>query len=46
MTATPTLRVHRFHPEELDPITVYVEEYGQGRARIVVQCYSQAWSVQ
>lgn len=37
-------RVHRFKPDGLDPITVYVEEYGPNRARIVVQCYAQAWT--
>lgn len=38
------LRVHRFHPNGLDPITVYVEEYRPGSSRITVQCYAQAWT--
>lgn len=40
----PTLRVHRFHPERLDPVTVYVEEIRPGASRITVQCYAQAWT--
>lgn len=40
----PTLRVHRFHPEHLDPVTVYVEEFRPGASRITVQCYAQAWT--
>lgn len=38
------LRVHRFHPKALDPVTVYVEEYGPNSSRITVQCYSRAWT--
>ena len=38
------LRVYRFHPDRLDPITVYVEQYGPTASRITVQCYAQAWT--
>jgi hypothetical protein len=37
-------RVHRFHPDRLDPVTVYVEEYAPGSSRITVQCYGRAWT--
>lgn len=46
MTALiPTeVRVHRFHPNGLDPIAVYVEQYGPESSRMTVQCYSRAWT--
>ena len=37
-------RVHRLHPQGLDPITVYIEQYRPGSSRITVQCYAQAWT--
>lgn len=37
-------RVHRFRPERLDPICVYVEEYKPGSSRMTVQCYARAWT--
>ena len=40
----PTLRVHRFHPERLDPVTVYVEEIRPGASRITVRCFARAWT--
>lgn len=39
-----TVRVHRFHPAGLDPVTVYAEQYRVGASRITVQCYAQAWT--
>ncbi|MFZ6773070.1 hypothetical protein ACO0LB_10190 [Undibacterium sp. SXout7W] len=42
---TPTeLRTYRFHPQGLDPVTVYVEQYTAKASRIIVQCYAQAWT--
>lgn len=38
------LRIYRFHPEGLDPIAVYVEQYGPRSSRITVQCFSRAWT--
>lgn len=38
------VRVHRFHPAGLDPVTVYVEQYGPESSRMTVQCYAQAWT--
>lgn len=38
------LRVYRFHPAGLDPIAVYVEQYGPTASRMTVQCYEQAWT--
>lgn len=40
----PDLRVYRFHPHRLDPIAVYVEQFGPTSSRITVQCYAQAWT--
>ena len=37
-------RVHRFHPIDLDPVTVYVEEYAPGASRVTIRCYAQAWT--
>jgi hypothetical protein len=39
------LRIYRLHPEGLDPITVYVEQFRPGASRMTVQCYAQAWTV-
>lgn len=44
MTPVIGFRVHRFHPAKLDPVTVYVEQYGPASTRITVQCYAQAWT--
>jgi len=38
------LRIYRFHPDGLDPIAVYVEQFGPEASRITVQCYAQAWT--
>lgn len=38
------LRIYRFHPAGLDPITVYVEQYSERASRVTVQCYAQAWT--
>lgn len=38
------LRVYKFHPERLDPVTVFVEQLGESKSRITVQCYAQAWT--
>lgn len=38
------LRVYRFHPDGLDPIAVYVEQFGPASSRMTVQCYAQAWT--
>ena len=38
------LRVYRFHPENLDPIAVYIEEFSPTSSRMTVQCYAQAWT--
>lgn len=38
------LRIYRFHPDGLDPIAVYVEQFGPTASRITVQCYAQAWT--
>lgn len=37
-------RVHRFKAAQLDPVTIYVEEYSNTASRIIVQCYAQAWT--
>lgn len=37
-------RIYQFHPTGLDPITVYVEQYGPAKSRITVQCYARAWT--
>jgi hypothetical protein len=44
MTDPQELRVYRFKPDALDPITVFVEQYRPGSSRMTVQCYAQAWS--
>ena len=44
MTPVIEFRVHRFHPKGLDPVTVYVEQYGPASSRITVQCYARAWT--
>lgn len=38
------LRVYRFHPDGLDPVAVYVEEFSQKAGRMTVQCYARAWT--
>jgi hypothetical protein len=38
------LRVYRFHPDGLDPVAVYVEQYGPRSSRMTIQCYAQAWT--
>jgi hypothetical protein len=38
------LRVYRIEAIGLDPITVYVEQFRPGAARMVVQCYARAWT--
>lgn len=38
------LRVYRFHPDGLDPIAVYVEQFRPESSRMTVQCYAQAWT--
>lgn len=38
------LRVYRFHPVGIDPVAVYVEQFGQNSSRMTVQCYAQAWT--
>jgi len=38
------LRIYRFHPENLDPIAVYIEEFSPTSSRMTVQCYAQAWT--
>lgn len=30
--------------DRLDPVTVYVSNYGQGRGKIVIECYGEAWA--
>lgn len=37
-------RTYRFHPERLDPVTVYVEQFTGTASRITVQCYARAWT--
>ncbi len=44
MTEPKDLRIYRFHPVGLDPITVYIENYRPGASRMTVQCYAQAWT--
>lgn len=38
------LRVYRFHPDNLDPIAVYVEQFGAASSRITVQCWARSWT--
>lgn len=38
------LRVYKFHPDRLDPVTVFVEQLGECRSRVTVQCYARAWT--
>ena len=42
--AVQALRVYRFHPSKLDPVTVFVEQYSKNASRVTVQCYSRAWT--
>lgn len=44
MREPEALRVYRFHQDRLDPVTVFVEQYGPTESRITVQCYAQAWT--
>ena len=37
-------RFYRFHPDGLDPVTVYVEQFEESSSRIIVQCYARAWT--
>jgi len=37
-------RVRIEKPDGLDPITVYLEDYGNGQGRAVIVCYSSAWT--
>lgn len=30
--------------KRLDPVTVFLEEFGPGRGRITIECFGQAWS--
>lgn len=30
--------------ERLDPITVYLEDFGDGKGKIVIECYRESWS--
>lgn len=39
-----TTRIYKFHPKNLDPVTVYVEQYGPAFGRLTVQCYARAWT--
>lgn len=39
-----SLRIYRFHPERLDPIAVYVEQFAPESSRMTVQCYARAWT--
>ena len=42
---TPSVSCYRVDDvPELDPITVYVENYEPGRGRMVVTCYASAWT--
>ena len=38
------LRIYRFHPSGLDPVSVYVEQFSPNASRITVQCYARAWT--
>lgn len=38
------LRIYRFHPGGLDPIAIYVEQFGPRSSRMTVQCFSRAWT--
>jgi hypothetical protein len=31
-------------PTNLDPITVYLEDEGEGRGRATIVCYNEAWT--
>jgi len=33
-----------FDVKALDPVTVYVQNYGAGRGGVVIECYGKAWS--
>lgn len=37
-------RIYRFHPDRLDPVTVYIKQYSDTASRVIVQCYAQAWT--
>ena len=37
-------RVYKFHPNRLDPITVFVEQFSKTQSRMTVQCYAQSWT--
>ena len=46
MTVTP-VNVRAFEvtgAEALDPITVFLQDFGPGRGRITVECYGSAWT--
>lgn len=38
------LRIYRFHPNGLDPVSVYIEQFSPVSSRMTVQCYSRAWT--
>ncbi|MGO3890128.1 MAG: hypothetical protein ACTJHW_04035 [Paenalcaligenes sp.] len=38
------VRVYRFKPDNLDPITVYVEQFSEVASRIIIHCWDQSWT--
>lgn len=44
VTEPQQLRVYRIEAIGIDPVTVYVEQFRPGAARMVVQCYARAWT--
>ncbi|TGV07697.1 hypothetical protein E4695_08660 [Alcaligenaceae bacterium 429] len=38
------VRVYRFKPDNLDPVTVYVEQYAETASRIIIHCWDKAWA--
>lgn len=32
------------HPHKLDPVSVILEDYEQGKGKIIIECYGQSWS--
>ena len=44
-TVSEAVKVHRLPASDaLDPITIYVWDYEQGKGNLIVECYGQAWS--
>lgn len=37
-------RVHIASPNDLDPITAYLEDHGGGKGRLTIACYGDAWT--